>query len=151
MAAAQGLWSGRPARRTGRSREVLRAWEHRYGLFAPARSAGGYRLYSPSDEQRVVRMRARLAEGLSAAQAAAAVRAAPESDDALERLDEAFGRFDAAAADDLLDRLFAARTPAEVVLEVVLPVLRRIGERWEAAEDEGGAGDLAATRAPRGV
>jgi DNA-binding transcriptional MerR regulator len=127
---------GELARRTGASRELLRAWEHRYGLFSPGRSDGGYRLYSGADELRVRRMQARLAEGMSAAEAASAVRSAPESGDALGRLDDAFGRFDAAAAEELLDRLFAARSPGEVVLEVVLPVLHRIGERWETADHE---------------
>jgi DNA-binding transcriptional MerR regulator len=127
---------GELARRTGASRELLRAWEHRYGLFSPGRSDGGYRLYSGADELRVRRMQARLAEGMSAAEAARAVRSAPESGDALGRLDDAFGRFDAAAAEELLDRLFAARSPGEVVLEVVLPVLHRIGERWETADHE---------------
>jgi DNA-binding transcriptional MerR regulator len=127
---------GELARRTGASRELLRAWEHRYGLFSPGRSDGGYRLYSGADELRVRRMQARLAEGMSAAEAARAVRSAPESGDALRRLDDAFGRFDAAAAEELLDRLFAARSPGEVVLEVVLPVLHRIGERWETADHE---------------
>ena len=127
---------GELARRTGTTPELLRAWEQRYGLFAPVRTAGGYRLYSSGDEVLVRRMQARLAEGMSTAQAARAVRSAPESDEALEHLDEAFGRFDAAAAEDLLDRLFAARTTSEVVVEVVLPLLRRIGARWETAEHE---------------
>jgi len=127
---------GELARRTGTSRELLRAWEQRYGLFSPRRSEGGYRLYSGADELRVRRMQARLADGMSAGEAARAVRSAPESGDALERLDAAFGRFDAAAAEELLDRLFAARTAREVVLEVVLPVLHRIGERWETADHE---------------
>jgi DNA-binding transcriptional MerR regulator/methylmalonyl-CoA mutase cobalamin-binding subunit len=135
VAGAQ-LRIGELARRTGTSREVLRAWEQRYGLFTPVRSPGGYRLYSANDELRVRRMQERIADGLSAAQAARAVRAAPESEDALERLDDAFGRFDAAGAEELLDRLFAARTTGEVVLEVVLPLLHRIGERWETAEHE---------------
>jgi DNA-binding transcriptional MerR regulator len=134
--AGEQLRIGELARRTGASRELLRAWEHRYGLFSPGRSDGGYRLYSGADELRVRRMQARLAEGMSAAEAARAVRSAPESGDALGRLDDAFGRFDAAAAEELLDRLFAARSPGEVVLEVVLPVLHRIGERWETADHE---------------
>ena len=77
---------GELARRTGTSPELLRAWEQRYGLFDPARTASGYRLYSAADEQRVRAMRARLAEGMSAAQAARAVRVAPATADALERL-----------------------------------------------------------------
>ena len=52
---------------------VLRAWESRYGLLQPVRSAGGFRLYSEADALRVRRMQAHLARGLSAAEAAQAV------------------------------------------------------------------------------
>jgi DNA-binding transcriptional MerR regulator len=42
-------------------------------LLQPARSAGGFLLYSEADELRVRRMQARLARGLSAAEAGRAV------------------------------------------------------------------------------
>ncbi len=64
---------GELSRRLGVSGHVLRAWESRYGLLQPVRSAGGYRLYSESDEMRVRRMQAHLAGGLSAAEAARTV------------------------------------------------------------------------------
>ena len=127
---------GELARRTGTSPELLRAWEQRYGLLEPDRTASGYRLYSAADEQRVRAMRTRLAEGLSAAQAARTVRAGQPPADALERLAEAFDRFDAATAEDLLDELLAARTTEAVVLEVVLPVLAAIGGRWQRGAHE---------------
>ena len=38
---------GELSRRTGVRAETIRAWERRYGLIEPARSAGGFRLYSP--------------------------------------------------------------------------------------------------------
>ena len=44
-----GFRIGELSRRTGISAQLLRAWEHRYGLFHPARSAGGYRLYTEED------------------------------------------------------------------------------------------------------
>ena len=47
---------GELARRTGVSPELLRAWEQRYGLLQPTRTAGGFRLYSTADEARVRRM-----------------------------------------------------------------------------------------------
>ena len=34
---------------TGLGADTLRAWERRYGLPVPNRSAGGHRLYSQSD------------------------------------------------------------------------------------------------------
>jgi DNA-binding transcriptional MerR regulator len=63
---------GELSRRLGVSDHVLRAWESRYGLLQPVRTPGGFRLYSEADEQRVRRMQAHLARGLSAAQAAQA-------------------------------------------------------------------------------
>ena len=64
---------GELSRRLGVSGHVLRAWESRYGLLRPVRSAGGFRLYSEADEMRVRRMQAHLAGGLSAAEAARTV------------------------------------------------------------------------------
>ena len=64
---------GELSRRLGVSDHVLRAWESRYGLLQPVRSAGGFRLYSVADEWRIRQMQAYLAEGLSAAEAARTV------------------------------------------------------------------------------
>ena len=47
---------GELAKRTGVSADALRAWERRYGLVRPERSEGGFRLYSPEDEERVQAM-----------------------------------------------------------------------------------------------
>ena len=66
---------GELSRRVGVSEYVLRAWEARYGLLKPARSSGGYRLYSDADEIRIRHMKAHLAGGLAAAQAARAALA----------------------------------------------------------------------------
>ena len=69
---------GELSRRVGVSHDLLRAWERRYGLLQPVRTEKGYRLYTSADERRVRRMQALLTEGLSAAEAARAVRI-PES------------------------------------------------------------------------
>src|SRR5881275_42754 len=66
---------GELSRRVGVSDHLLRAWETRYGLLHPTRSPGGYRLYSQADAERIGRMQAHLAAGLSAAEAAEAVLA----------------------------------------------------------------------------
>src|SRR5512134_638137 len=71
MEAATGyLRIGELSRRTGVAPELLRAWERRYGLLRPARSEGGFRLYSDADERRVELMRLHLRRGLAAAEAA---------------------------------------------------------------------------------
>ncbi len=41
------------ARRTGLSADVIRAWEKRYAVVTPARTAAGRRLYSDADVERL--------------------------------------------------------------------------------------------------
>ena len=50
---------------TGIKPDVLRAWERRYGLPLPQRTAGGQRLYSEHDVQVIKWLLARQADGLS--------------------------------------------------------------------------------------
>lgn len=61
---------GELSRRVGVSRELLRAWERRYGLLRPSRSSGGMRLYSAEDERRIRAVQQNMARGLTAAEAA---------------------------------------------------------------------------------
>ncbi len=51
------------ARRTGLSPDVLRAWERRYGVVNPGRSAGSHRLYSDADIDRLTLIRQAMAGG----------------------------------------------------------------------------------------
>jgi DNA-binding transcriptional MerR regulator len=140
---------GELSRRTGVSAELLRAWERRYGLLRPARSAGGFRLYSDADEQRVRRMRDLIGRGLSAAQAArAALGETPEAPsptvideargDAITtstaRVARALDDLDEAGAQAALDRVFALFTLDTALRDVLLPYLHDLGERWERGE-----------------
>jgi DNA-binding transcriptional MerR regulator len=138
---------GEISRRLGVSDHVLRAWERRYGLLQPVRSAGGFRLYSEADLDRVRRMQAHLAHGLSAAEAARAAiddeRPAAISTDASEvdlrdgladatkALTLALDKFDEPAAQAVLDRLLSTLTVETVLRDIVLPYLRELGERWQ--------------------
>jgi DNA-binding transcriptional MerR regulator len=139
---------GELSRRLGVSDHVLRAWESRYGLLQPVRSAGGFRLYSEADESRVRRMQAHLAHGLSAAEAAQAVlgedsgiqpdhgRAAgphhaPAAGELSGDLRQALDAFDEPAAQAVLDRLMSDFSLTTVLRDVVLPYLTELGERWE--------------------
>jgi DNA-binding transcriptional MerR regulator len=131
---------GELGRRVGVSPELLRAWERRYGLMRPSRSAGGFRLYSEADEARVRQMKAHLEGGLSAAEAArATLERAPGPagasssglEEAAGELRDALERFDEPAAHGVLDRALASFSTEAVLTDVVLPVLRALGERWE--------------------
>jgi methanogenic corrinoid protein MtbC1 len=134
---------GELARRTGVAAPLLRAWERRYGLLRPDRTAGGARAYGPADERRVAEMTRRRAEGMSASLAAAAVLAAedavasaggPAVAGILSDLDAALGGFDEAAAHEALDRLLGAFSLGTALADGVLPYLDGLGERWEAGE-----------------
>ena len=134
---------GELSRRVGVSPELLRAWETRYGLLRPERTAGGLRLFSEEDERRVHLMRKHIAAGLSASEAArlarsdqgSAVRGGAASfaeiqtalADGLEALDEPM-------AQSALDQLFRAFALPFALSEVILPFLHQLGERWAAAE-----------------
>jgi MerR family transcriptional regulator, light-induced transcriptional regulator len=144
MAEPRGfLRIGELSRRVGVSEHLLRIWERRYGLLEPARSAGGFRLYSDADIDRVQRMQAQLARGLSAAQAARVVldeEATPSAEMELTRSDrlsdgvalaQALTDLDEAAAHAALDRLFAQFTVETVLRDVLMPYLHDLGERWQ--------------------
>ena len=127
---------GEFSRRVGASPELLRAWERRYGLLQPIRSAGGFRLYTNDDAERVARMKRALEEGLSAAEAArrALAHARPAEgllDDARARLLEAARAYDEAAMHAVLDQALAGFALETVLRELVLPALREIGREWE--------------------
>ncbi len=138
---------GELSRRTGVGADTLRAWERRYDLLRPERSAGGFRLYGRGDEERVRAMKALIDSGVSAAEAAqlAASRTeAPEAPqpqrdpraviDHANRLLAALERFDEPAANAILDDALSRFTVDAVADRVLLPVMRAIGKRWESDE-----------------
>ena len=54
---------------TGLKADTLRAWERRYGLPRPERTAGGHRLYSQRDIDTIKWLAARQGEGMRISQA----------------------------------------------------------------------------------
>lgn len=62
-----GLRIGEVANRTQMTIAALRAWERRYQILTPARTAGGQRLYSEADVERVRFVQRLVAEGWSIA------------------------------------------------------------------------------------
>jgi methanogenic corrinoid protein MtbC1 len=132
---------GELGRRVGLKPELLRAWERRYGVLQPTRTQGGLRLYSPADERRVRMMLARIADGVSAAEAARLVIAdegeaagtgeTPPLEGDVAKLSAALDAFDADTANGTFDRLLATYTLDTVLADVVIPYLCDLGERWE--------------------
>jgi DNA-binding transcriptional MerR regulator len=138
---AGALRIGELSRRSGVSPELLRAWERRYGLLQPTRSAGGLRLYSPDDLARVQAMQHHLADGFAAAEAAVLASQTPGRNDtsiatpaAKDELAAALASFDDADAHAVFDDLLARLSIDTLLRDVIVPYLHELGERWEREE-----------------
>jgi methanogenic corrinoid protein MtbC1 len=142
------------AARTGLSVPTIRAWERRYGIVRPSRTASGYRLYDDAAISLLIAMRQLVErEGFRPGQAADRIRAVgsatdtitqeptpvssplPAADSALggtavDAFLDATGRLDIPAMERLLDEAFAAGTFESAVEHMVFPALRRIGDLW---------------------
>ena len=140
MQAAGALRIGELSRRSGVSPELLRAWERRYGLLQPTRSAGGLRLYSPDDLARVQSMQRHLADGFAAAEAAALASQTAEPNEeiglpaAKDELAAALTSFDEGEAHAVFDALLARLSIDTLLRDVILPYLHELGERWERGD-----------------
>ncbi len=143
------------AERTGLSQDVLRAWERRYGLARPARSAGGQRLYSDADLEHLRLLSQAILGGRSIGRIAhlpldelaalvqddaEARRRRPRDaevqarDDHVARAFEQVAALDGLALDALLRRSAAMLGAATFLDSVAAPLLRRVGEAWHAGD-----------------
>jgi DNA-binding transcriptional MerR regulator len=132
------------SRRVGVSAETLRAWERRYGVLRPRRTAGNTRLYSALDEARVRLMKRHISQQVPVAQAAemamgARFRLSPGSDDTvppheqfhvIRELERALDAFDESSAERALQQVTGAYGATAVLKDVVMPYLHALGDRW---------------------
>ena len=138
---------GELSRRTGVSVDLIRAWERRYALLAPARSEANFRLYSAEDVARLRLMSHYVSQRIAPSRAAELVRRSerealdvnpgiPQADvrSALRALRNTLECYDDAPAARLLQRLVSVFTPGVVLRDVVIPYLRELGDRWENDE-----------------
>ena len=142
---------GELARRAGVPTATLRAWERRYGVVSPKRSStSGYRLYTDGDERRLRAMTGLIEQGLAPAEAAERVRAHADFEQAPASSAEAASAsvldhlrssllasliaLDDEGANRELDRAAGSLALEAFLGEVLLPVLREIGERWARGE-----------------
>ena len=128
---------GELARRTGVTEPTLRAWERRYGLLRPERSAGGFR---DSDEDALLVVdEEHLDSGVAASEAAGLALATPPGDASpiesfVHDLASALDTFDDVAAQAAIDRALATLSVEAALRDVLLPVMSGVGAGWE--EDE---------------
>jgi DNA-binding transcriptional MerR regulator len=127
------------ARITGLSPEVLRAWERRHGVVAPARTPGGTRRYSAADLERLRLVKAAVDAGHRIGQVARLERAELErmaagvTARAPDRLDEilaALARLDANELQRLLSLQLSALGAAGFAREIAIPLVLEVGDRW---------------------
>ena len=124
------------ARRTGVAVDTLRAWERRYGVPAPARSAGGHRRYTPTDAERVIWLVRRTSEGQRIGAAVLALRAldldAPGRPGTPLRASLVRAALDGniIGIEADLDHAFGVLAFVEALNFIVFPALEEIGALW---------------------
>lgn len=142
--------------RTGVAVPTIRAWERRYGVVAPARTAAGYRLYDEPALERLGRMRRLVDEGWQPSVAATAIldgdpAAVPSQRDGSigltdaqrreggiragetplgRRFVEAARTMDDAELSRTLDEMFARGSFERTVSDVLFPALEDLGHAW---------------------
>jgi DNA-binding transcriptional MerR regulator/methylmalonyl-CoA mutase cobalamin-binding subunit len=144
------------ARRTGLTRDVLRAWEHRYNAVEPLRTPGGQRLYSDADVDRLRMLRQGIEAGRRIGQLAeltseelvrliqedeaaslelievdssAPRRGAPEQ--FLAQCLAAVHEMDALELDAVLSRAAVYLEPMGLIDHLVTPLMIEIGDLWK--------------------
>jgi DNA-binding transcriptional MerR regulator len=128
---------------TGVNAVTLRAWERRYGLIRPHRTAKGHRLYTQGDIDLIQEVVDLLGTGVSIGQVKGQVgraRPSPAAGPAPEgdawrtyqrRMLHAVERFDEPGLESAYSEALALY-PVDVVTErLVNPLLRALGERWQ--------------------
>ena len=146
---------------TGLKADTIRAWERRYGLPQPSRTAGGHRLYSDYDLQMLNWLSQRQKDGMRISQAAinlqelieagedpfqppiktdlpAIMAQDPGARDSLEKLKDQWlaycYQFEEAKAEQILSQAFAQFPVHAVCTDLILPGLRKVGEEWYAGK-----------------
>jgi MerR family transcriptional regulator, light-induced transcriptional regulator len=144
------------AEMTGVSAATLRAWERRYGIPSPRRTAAAYRLYTDQDVALIKRVRELCDGGIAPSQAAQMVLASQSASEeftslevdtdelAVQKILQAVDRFDA----DMLEAAVKHATylgPATSLFDRVFgPALTQIGQRWHEGSISVGQEHLAA-------
>ncbi|MBZ0294663.1 MAG: MerR family transcriptional regulator [Anaerolineae bacterium] len=146
---------GAVSRMTDIAETTLRVWERRYEFPNAARTAGGHRLYSQQEVQRLQWVKQRVDEGMQISQAIRALIRAEQDDNPLhgpfaspllqrregdhdplvmfqQRLIDALLQHDADLADQVLAEALAVFPLEFLILDVIGPTFHELGEGWSA-------------------
>jgi methanogenic corrinoid protein MtbC1 len=142
---------------TGISAATLRAWERRYALVEPKRTASGYRLYSDRDVALLGWVRLQMDEGLTISRVVAMLANLRRTGEPvwidevdavtqlkqdtplppgglIQPLVQALTDLDDDRADEIMEQAFALYTMPTVYVELIAPALVEIGEAWHRGD-----------------
>ena len=148
---------------TGVTPATLRAWERRYGILLPDRTAGGHRLYSARDIAAIKWLKEHIEQGMTISRASAllqkqlytssepvahvaqaaqspviafaeASESARSTDTIKTDLYEALIDYDELTADEILSEAYSLHPIETVCVDVIEPVLVNLGRAWAAGE-----------------
>ncbi len=138
------------SRLTGLTPDTIRVWERRYEAVKPERTGGNKRRYSETEVRRLVLLRRATELGHSIGQVARLrdedlQRILGETGSAEAIEDSVYGAliedyidavrgFDVRGAESLLARTAAVTAPITLSLELVVPLMRRVGRAWQDGE-----------------
>lgn len=147
--------------RSGVSISLIRAWERRYAVVHPERTASGYRLYDDDAIYRLRAVRGLIEQGWSARQAASAVLedpsaagprmldTSPDGSTPGAAFVSAAAQYDLVAVEGALDDLFGRGSFEAVVDELVLPAAVMLGQAWADGQIDVAAEHLASSAVSR--
>ncbi|WP_152749943.1 MerR family transcriptional regulator [Pseudomonas kitaguniensis] len=127
------------ARQTGVNAVTLRAWERRYGLIVPQRTAKGHRLFSDDHVQRIHTILTWLNRGVPVSQVKGLLDSAQTSSDTVENewhalrqtLVSAISELAERRVDDAFNQAMALYPPRTLCEQLMLPLLQELEQRWQ--------------------
>jgi len=142
---------------TSISAATLRAWERRYTLVEPKRTASGYRLYSDRDVALLRWVRLQMNEGLTISRVVAMLEGMYQNNEPIwveadesgtshtpdtpvppssfvQPLFQALVSLDDDRANEIMEQAFAMYTMPTVYVELITPTLIEVGEAWHQGD-----------------
>ena len=146
---------GAVSRMTNISETTLRVWERRYDFPQSTRTAGGHRLYSQQDVQRLQWVKLRIDQGIQTSQAIRALHHIEREGEGLintsaasiqqsgsseslrvlhKRLLDSLLAHDAEESSRVLSDALALHPLENLIFDMILPVFNDIGEAWSSGQ-----------------
>lgn len=130
---------------TGVNSVTLRAWERRYGLIKPQRTAKGHRLYTQEDIELIQQILELIDEGIPISRVRALVQqtktAATSTTDSVDiwqthmnAIIQAISEFNELGIERIYNEVLSLYPVDVVTRQLILPLLKVLGERWASKQ-----------------